>query len=100
MIINVPGFFVYICVVCLHEQMCLCVCLGTYIYARVHTCVCIWCGSLRLPPGVLPQLLFLLYIEGLPDLRLSILTSLPWGFLISTSPTETTGGTPCPPTFL
>lgn len=63
MIINVPGFFVYICVVCLHEQMCLCVCVGTCICAGVHTCVCVWCGSLRLPPGVLPQLLYLLYIE-------------------------------------
>lgn len=40
MIINVPGFFMYICVVCLHEHMCLCVCGGVHVSVQVYIYVC------------------------------------------------------------
>lgn len=40
MIINVPGFFMYICVVCLYEHMCLCVCGGVHVSVQVYIYVC------------------------------------------------------------
>lgn len=39
MIINVPGFFMYICVVCLHEHMCLCE-GGVHVSVQVYIYVC------------------------------------------------------------
>lgn len=62
MIINVPGFFMYICVVCLYEHMCLCVGGYMYLCRCTYTCVrMVW--KPEVTSRCSPQLLFLLYIE-------------------------------------